>query len=155
MLVVKDYSISSFVSHSGFLCQLHAHTRPLYNVLLIVGCCCLARNKCDIVRRVTELHLSTKVSHLSVLWLVSYARQTRKGGGGHARAIPIYTVLLFYVICDGLQMMMTLLQEIKGLTLYLLIHSRWKSSFHANFQVHCSHGIPVLSMACIIMYRQD
>ena len=42
--------------------------------------------------------------------------------------------------------MMSVLQEMKGLTkeLYVIILSRRKSSFHAKFQVHCSHGLPVL-----------
>ena len=31
--------------HSVFLCQLHVHTCPLYNVLLEVFCCCFPRNK--------------------------------------------------------------------------------------------------------------
>ena len=37
--------ISSFAFHSVFLYQLHAHTCPLYNVLLEVVCCCFPRNK--------------------------------------------------------------------------------------------------------------
>ena len=36
--------VSSFIFHSVFLCQLHAHTCPLYNVLLEVVCCCFPRN---------------------------------------------------------------------------------------------------------------
>ena len=46
-----------------------------------------------------------------------------------------------------LEIMMSVLQEIKGLTkeLYVFILSRRKSSFHAKFQVHCSHGLPVLT----------
>ena len=40
--------------------------------------------------------------------------------------------------------MMSVLQEIKGLTkeLYIIKLSR---SFHAKFQVRCSHGLPVLT----------
>ena len=42
---------------------------------------------------------------------------------------------------------MSVLQEIKGLMkeLYFSILSRKKSRFHAKFQVHCSHGLPVLT----------
>ena len=51
-------------------------------------------------------------------------------------------------------MMMSVLQEIKGLTkeLYFVILSRRKSSFHAKFQVHFLHALPVfdISMACIV-----
>ena len=36
--------VSSFVFHSVFLRQLHAHTCPLYNVLLEAFCCCFLRN---------------------------------------------------------------------------------------------------------------
>ena len=34
-----------------FFCQLHAHTCPLYNVLLEVVCCCFPRN--DILLNIT------------------------------------------------------------------------------------------------------
>ena len=44
MLVVKFVHVSSFAFHSVFLYQLHAHTCPLYNVLLEVVCCCFPRN---------------------------------------------------------------------------------------------------------------
>ena len=68
----------SFVFHSGFLCQLHARTCPLYNVLLDVVCCCFQEMthfyKHD-VRWVIELHLSTKF-HVC-LQLVSYASRPR------------------------------------------------------------------------------
>ena len=65
MLVVraqKFIHVSSFVIHSVFLCQLHAHACPLYNVLLEVvfqEMNCLRTFKHDVVRRVTEFHLST------------------------------------------------------------------------------------------------
>ena len=36
--------VSSFVFHSVFLCQLHVHTCPLYNVLLEAVCCCFVLN---------------------------------------------------------------------------------------------------------------
>ena len=47
MLVVrtsKFVHVSSFAFHSVFLYQLHAHTCPLYNLLLEVVCCCFPRN---------------------------------------------------------------------------------------------------------------
>ena len=37
---IKIIHVSSFVFYSVFLCQLHMHTCPLFNVLLEVGCCC-------------------------------------------------------------------------------------------------------------------
>ena len=45
------------------------------------------------------------------------------------------------------EMMMSVLQEIRGLTkeLYFNILSRRKSSFHAKLQVNCSQGLPVLT----------
>ena len=44
--------------------------------------------------------------------------------------------------------MMSVLQEIKGLTkeLYFIILSRRKSSFHAKFQVHFLHALPVFDI---------
>ena len=56
----------------------------------------------------------------------------------------VYTLHCSIIKCE---MMMSVLQEIKGLTkeLYIIILSRRKSSFHAKFQVHCSHGLPVLT----------
>ena len=53
--------VLSFVFHSVFLCQLHAHTCPLYNALLEVVCCCfpiLTLYKHDVCR-VTDFHLSS------------------------------------------------------------------------------------------------
>ena len=47
-----------------------------------------------------------------------------------------------------LQMIMSVLQEVKGLTkkLYFIIYtSSRKTSFHAKFQAQCSHGLPVLT----------
>ena len=64
--------VSSFVFHSVFLCQLHAHTCPLYNALLEVVCCCfpiLTLYKHDVCR---GHKLSSQVSCLSVLRLVRY-----------------------------------------------------------------------------------
>ena len=36
-------NVASFVFHSAFLCELHAHTCPLYNVLFEVLCCCFPK----------------------------------------------------------------------------------------------------------------
>ena len=64
----------------------------------------------------------------------------------------LYNQLLHCNVCTLhcsilLEIMMSVLQEIKGLTkeLYVFIHSRRKSSFHAKIEVHCSHGLPVLT----------
>ena len=57
-------NLSMYQVFLHIFCQLHAHTCPLYNVLLEVVCCCFSRNnlftKHDYIRWVTELHLSTK-----------------------------------------------------------------------------------------------
>ena len=42
MLAYMTLYISSFIFHSAFLCQLHAH---IYNVLLEDVCCCFLRNE--------------------------------------------------------------------------------------------------------------
>ena len=47
-----------FVFHSVFLCQLHAHTCPLYNVVLEVVC--FPRFTHDDVHRVADLYFSTE-----------------------------------------------------------------------------------------------
>ena len=68
-----------------------------------------------------------------------------------------FNQLLLCNVCRyGLQMMMSVLQEIEGLTkeLYFIILSGRKASFHAKFQIHCAHGFHI-RMACIIMYCQE
>ena len=55
--------VSSFVFHSVFLCQLHAHTCPfiMYCSRLFVAVFIVYNTfKHDIVHWVTEVHLSTK-----------------------------------------------------------------------------------------------
>ena len=42
---IEVYPYIKFRLPQCFLCQLHAHTCPLYNVLLEVVCCCFPRNK--------------------------------------------------------------------------------------------------------------
>ena len=61
--------ISNFVFHSVSICQLHAHTCPLYNVLLEVVCCSFPRLfKHSYVRQVTELlFVSASVSEIREL----------------------------------------------------------------------------------------
>ena len=63
-LLLKKYELSLSSGKSMFrvsLCQLHAHTRP---VLVKVVCRCFRivyiLLKHDVVRQVTEFHLSTK-----------------------------------------------------------------------------------------------
>ena len=43
-----------------------------------------------------------------------------------------------------LEMMMSVLQEVKGLTILHYTSSR-KTSVHAKFQEQCLHGLPVLT----------
>ena len=60
----------------------------------------------------------------------------------------LYMVYECYYFIQGLQMIMSVLQEVKGLTkkLYFIIYtSSRKTSFHAKFQAQCLHCLPVLT----------
>ena len=58
-----------------------------------------------------------------------------------------FNQLLHCIGMTALEMMMSVLQEVKGLTkkLYFVITSSRKTSYHANFQAQCLHGLPVLT----------
>ena len=70
-------------------------------------------------------------------------------------AIPIYmyTILPYCVIYVSF----TSSRRVKE---RIILFSRWKTSFHAKFQVHCSYGLLVLTyvhvgISCITMYCED
>ena len=56
--------------------------------------------------------------------------------------------MVFECYCIGMaciiEMMMSVLQEVKGLTILHYTSSR-KTSFHAKFQAQCLHSLPVLT----------
>ena len=64
----------------GFVCQLHAHACPLYDVLLDV-CCCFHEMNCfkhDVVRQHTELHLSTNFHVCAAVSELRESNQNKK-----------------------------------------------------------------------------
>ena len=65
----------------------------------------------------------------------------------HASSVTSLTCIVMYVGMACIIMVMSVLQVVKRLTkeLYFTIFSRRKTSFHAKFQVHCSHSLPVLT----------
>ena len=70
------YMYQASVFHSVFLCQLHAHTCPLCNVLLEVGCCCFPRN--DILLNLTFFVGSQNFISLSSFMFVGQNKQKGK-----------------------------------------------------------------------------
>ena len=59
-----------------------------------------------------------------------------------APALYRYDCIIMYCY---IEMMMSVLQEVKGKLYFVIYTSSRKTSYHANFQVQCLHGLPVLT----------
>ena len=60
---IEIYTCIKF--YSAFLCHLHAHTCPLYNVLLKVVCCCFPRNELHVYMRLNVTLFVGSQSYIS------------------------------------------------------------------------------------------